>query len=57
MAELTVAGFNQKFWAEDCLQRVSSSKVKGGESFQTHYLRLVSAGRGDHGPYKREWRS
>ena len=42
MAELTVAGFNQKFWAEDCLQRVSSNKVKGGESFQAHYLRLVA---------------
>jgi hypothetical protein len=40
MAELTVAGSNQKFWM-DCIPKVSPNKVKGGESFQTHYSRLV----------------
>jgi hypothetical protein len=42
MSGLTVAGYNQKFWEEDCLQKVSPNKVKGGESFQAHYLRLVA---------------
>ena len=41
MAEAVVLGQSKKFWAEDCIGKVSQNKVTGGESFKNWYLRLV----------------